>query len=210
MKTITFKILLLSLIMIFFYQCKTDVLTQDEKARVFSGEANEPMKLFTINTYADSLFLRQKTRPVHKKHIETEEIQLLKQRMYATVTNPDNVGLGIAAPQIGVSLSMVYVQRLDKEGQPYEVYFNPVVEELGDSINSGMEGCLSIPYFRGSVERSHNIKLSYLDSLGIKQNENINGFVAVIFQHEIDHLSGVLYFDHIFNGFDGLIQIDEE
>jgi peptide deformylase len=192
------------------YSCKEAVYTDDEIDLIWAGESFEPMQLFTVNNTADSMFLRQTARKLKLNDISDSTTIHLTKRMLATVTSPLNQGLGIAAPQVGVGVNMVYVQRLDKLSQPYEIYYNPVIEEYGDSINSGMEGCLSIPSFRGSVERSHNIVVSFIDSTGNKQRESISGFTAVIFQHEIDHLNGILYFDHIFNGFEALIQVEEE
>jgi len=71
-----------------------------------------------------------------------------------------------------------------------------------------MEGCLSVPGYRGKVDRSHNIELSYLDSTGKKQKETVNGYTAVIFQHEIDHLNGILFFDRVYGGFNLLTKVE--
>jgi peptide deformylase len=185
-------------------RCKTEPLKQHEKELVLSGIAEQPMRLLSIENNDDSLFLRQEARKIKKSHISNPNINHLKMRMLSTVTNPENEGVGIAAPQIGVSLQMIYVQRFDKEGEPFEIYFNPKIETYGDSINSGLEGCLSVPGYRGRVDRSQNIVISYIDSLGQKQQETVNDFTAVIFQHEIDHLKGMLYFDHIYDGFNSL------
>lgn len=185
-------------------QCKTETLTNEEQQLVFSGKANETMRLFVIDNYSDSLLLRQKARPINKKNVGDSQIAYLKSRMLATVNDTLDPGVGIAAPQVGVSLQMIYVQRFDKEGEPFEIYFNPVIEMLGDSVNSGMEGCLSVPGYRGKVDRSQNIKIAYIDSTGKPRKETINEFTAVIFQHEIDHLNGVLYYDHVFNGLNNL------
>ncbi len=208
MKRILFLIAISVLIAGLHSGCRQAVLSENEIALVWSGEANEPLPVLTIHHKADSLFLREPARKIKPKHVSDSTIQHLKKRMYSTVTSPKVDGIGIAAPQVGVGIQMIYVQRLDKTGYPFEVFFNPEIIAYGDSINSGMEGCLSVPFMRGNVERSHNIDIAYLDSLGNRKQESISGFTAVIFQHEIDHLNGVLYFDHIFNGFEALIQID--
>lgn len=209
MRPILFSIIFSMLVILVFTHCRTDVLNEQEKQLIMSGSADEPMNLFTINVETDSLLLRQKARKIKNKEIGHDDIQLLKKRMLATVTDSTNVGVGIAAPQVGVSISMIYVQRFDKPNEPFEIYYNPVIIQYGDSINSGLEGCLSIPGFRGKVDRSQNIVVSYLDSLGKMQKETINDFTAVIFQHEIDHIEGVFYFDHIYNGFDALNKVEE-
>jgi peptide deformylase len=124
--------------------------------------------------------------------------------MFATMTDTLNPGAGIAAPQVGIGVKMIWAQRFDKPAEPFEVFYNPVITEYSDSINSGNEGCLSVPGYCGKVDRSQNITLIYLDSLGDKKTENISGFTAVILQHEVDHLNGILYYDLIHNGFGAL------
>jgi len=158
----------------------------------------------TVFSKQDSLFLRKGARKVEKKYINSSTINLLKARMLATVNDSLNRGVGIAAPQVGVGINMIMVKRFDKEGTPFEVCFNPHILEYGDSINSGIEGCLSVPGYNGHVQRSQNIKIAFLDSVGVKKKEEISGFTAVIFQHEIDHLSGTLYYDHVIGGFPAL------
>lgn len=189
--------------------CKTDGFTGAELDRINAGNSSTIMPLFTISVKSDSLLLRKKSRNINVKHIESESMKVLRARMLATVRDTLNLGVGIAAPQVGVNLKVIYVQRFDKDGEPFEVYYNPEIIAYGDSINSGLEGCLSVPNYRANVERSQNIELSYLDSTGKKQTEKINDFTAVIFQHEVDHINGTLYFDHVNSGFDGLSFVDE-
>lgn len=190
--------------------CTNDGLRKNEKEMIFAAEANVPMRLFTINDKNDSLLLRSVSREVRSSAIGSEGIEHLRKRMLATMLDPSNPGVGIAAPQVGIPVRMIYVQRFDKAGEPCEIYYNPDIIVYGDSINAGPEGCLSIPGFRGTLGRSHNIEITYLDSIGKRQTENINDFAAIIFQHEFDHLNGVLYYDYISGGFGSLIQIEEE
>jgi len=187
-----------------FVGCTKEGFNREEIKKITAKSESDKMELATIENKADSIFLRQEARKVAKRNITSKTMLLLKSRMLATVNDSLNPGVGIAAPQVGVSLKMILVQRFDKANEPFEVYFNPKIETLSDSINSGLEGCLSVPGYHGQVERSQNIEISYLDSAGNKCNEEISGFTAVIFQHEIDHLQGVLYFDHVFGGFHSL------
>ena len=203
------RTILFSLIFFLLTGCTIDGLTKEELKRVNDGDATTKMTLFTINSQRDSILLRKEARKVSKKNITTLSMEKLKSRLLATVTDSMNLGVGIAAPQVGVSLKMIYVQRLDKKNAPFEVYYNPKIEFMADTINSGMEGCLSVPGYRGHVDRSQNIKISYTDSIGDKKSENISGFTAVIFQHEIDHLNGILYFDRISGGFKSLFPVKE-
>lgn len=184
--------------------CSKDGFRKDELQRITNGGENEIMSLFTVNSPSDSLLLRQNAREIKERHVGSESVQYLRKRMLATVNDPKNPGVGIAAPQVGISVRMIYVQRLDKEGEPFEIYYNPKIEKYGSDLKQGLEGCLSVPDYRGTVERAQTIKLSYLDSVGVERKEEIKGFVAVIFQHEIDHMNGVLYYDHIDDGFNAL------
>jgi peptide deformylase len=184
--------------------CTENGFRKNEISLIRSSGLNSTMPVFTINNKSDSLFLRQVARKVRKRDIDSSPMKQLRSRMLSTVKDTLNMGVGIAATQVGIGIQLIYVQRIDKDGEPFEAYFNPKIEIYGDSINSGPEGCLSVPGFRGKVDRSHNITLSYLDSLGKKQKETVNGFTAVIFQHETDHLNGVLFFDHVFGGFNSL------
>ena len=90
---------------------------------------------------------------------------------------------------------MVAVQRFDKEGEPFEFFVNPEIVELGDDAELGGEGCLSVPEIRGEVRRAQSLVLRYRDATFEERTERVEGFTAVIFQHEIDHLDGVLFVD---------------
>jgi peptide deformylase len=200
---------LIILLLFFLASCSSGILSKSEKEMILEAEAHIPMRLYTINEKSDSLMLRTNTRDVKKNTIGSNTLEHLRKRMLATMLDPSNPGVGIAAPQVGIPLSIIWVQRFDKDGEPCEIYYNPKIVEYGDSINSGQEGCLSIPNYRGTVGRSHNIEITYLDSTGKHQAESINDFTAVIFQHEIDHLNGVLYYDYITGGFGSLVYNEE-
>jgi peptide deformylase len=198
------RIIFFVVILFSFLGCTDNGLTLGEIERIKSKGAGEMMPLLTILSTKDSLFLRQNARKVDKQNINSKTMSCLKSRLLATVNDSLNRGVGIAAPQVGIGIKMILVKRFDKVNEPFEVYFNPRIIEKSDSINSGTEGCLSVPGYKGKVERSQNINISYNDSLGGKRKEEISGFTAVIFQHEIDHLNGVLYYDHINGGFKSL------
>ena len=105
--------------------------------------------------------------------------------------------MGIAAPQVGLLRRLVAVQRFDKEGEPFEFFVNPEIIELGEDTELGGEGCLSVPEIRGEVMRAQSLVLRYRDAKFDEHTEHIEGFTAVIFQHEIDHLDGVLFIDKL-------------
>jgi peptide deformylase len=189
--------------------CTYDGFTRGESQYIDEKPLANAMRLFTIDSPSDSLLLKQKARKVKEKHIGTETLHKLHQRMLATVTDSTNEGVGIAAPQVGIAIRMILVQRFDEEGEPFEVYFNPEILPTSDSVAIGKEGCLSVPGYISLVSRCHQISIKYLDSLGKKQQEVIEGFTAVIFQHETDHLNGILYYERIDNGFTALTKLEE-
>ena len=169
--------------------------TEAEKATI--GTGNDMMPVMSIDNEKDSLLIRKKSKPLTKKDVLSEEFATLCRRMLKTVRNPENEGVGIAAPQVGILRRLVAVQRFDKEGEPFEFYVNPEIVEYGEPKEYGNEGCLSVPNHRGEVLRSRCITLRYRDLQFKRQTEIIEDFTAVIFQHEIDHLDGILYIDRI-------------
>lgn len=182
----------------------TAMMGCDKKSSTFTNSEielitihkNSIMPLVTINNTKDSIFLREIAKPLTKADIESEYFSNLTNSMLLTVTNPENEGVGIAAPQVRISKQLIAVQRLDKENEPFEFYINPkIVNTLGEKQLGG-EGCLSVPGYRGNVERYRNITIEYnhISTFEVV-SETIEGFTAVIFQHEIDHLNGILYID---------------
>ena len=166
--------------------------------RSISGlEADVPegtMRVLTIADSADLAVLRAPSTNLSEDALQSDEYAELCSLMVATVTHPTQDGVGIAGPQIGLNRRVVAVQRFDKEGEPFEVYPNISIVWASDSLAFGPEGCLSVPDRRGDVARSTEIVIEY----GIPAvRDTVNGFTAVIFQHEIDHLDGVLYIDRL-------------
>ncbi len=127
----------------------------------------------------------------------TPELDALLADMHDTMEALD--GAGLAAPQIGVPLRVVIfgVQRNprypDAEEVPYTVLVNPVIRPLGDEIEEGWEGCLSVPGMRGLVPRHARIQYRGSDPHGRPIERAVSGFHARVVQHECDHLDGVLY-----------------
>lgn len=170
--------------------------TPDERATIEAG-TRDIMHVLSVVDHDDSLQLRTPSLPLTHEMVLTTEFQRLCERMLATVQDPENEGVGIAAPQVGILRCMVAVQRFDKEGEPFEFYINPeIVERIGEK-KCGGEGCLSVPEIRGEVERWHTIRLRYRDERFVEREETIEGFTAVIFQHELDHLDGKLFIDYL-------------
>ncbi len=124
-------------------------------------------------------------------------LPVLKARMLYSMLDPNNEGVGIAAPQVGINRNVFWVQRFDKVGEPYEFYINPKIIWYSQLKQLGPEGCLSVADRRGDVMRSYAIQVAYTTLEGSYCTETIEGFTAVIFQHEMDHLNGTLFIERL-------------
>jgi len=149
-----------------------------------------PMRVMKSHIEADSIILASIALPVNPAD---ENLRLLISSMYRTVTDSLTRGVGIAAPQVGVSKRVMLVKRLDKLNEPFEAYINPTIIQYTELKDLRSEGCLSIDNFRCEVERPYAILLTYLNIYGEYRIEMVEGFTARIFQHEIDHLDGLLF-----------------
>ena len=174
----------------------TKGFTTDERKVIYGGD-EEIMRVLSIANEQDSLTLRSTSKPLKRDMVSQDEFVTLCRRMLTTVQNPENEGVGIAAPQVGILRRLVAVQRFDKEGEPFEFFINPEIVAKDDTLVAGGEGCLSVPEIYDDVERSQRITLRYYDSSFTPHEEVIEGFTAVIFQHEIDHLDGKLFIDYL-------------
>ncbi|MBO6097315.1 MAG: peptide deformylase [Bacteroidales bacterium] len=143
----------------------------------------------------DSAILRAQSLDLGPKELASAQLQTLLDKMYRTLTDPSQDGVGIAAPQVGINRRIVLVMRYDKPGEPIEPYINIKIDSLLGEKVPGPEGCLSVPPFRGVVKRAPKVQISYLQRDGTPVTEQVEGYSAVIFQHECDHLDGILYTD---------------
>jgi peptide deformylase len=108
-------------------------------------------------------------------------------------------GVGLAAPQVGVSLRIIVMDIEQREGVKGKVIHlvNPEVTWESEELNVYTEGCLSVPDQFADVERPKRVKLKYLDYHGTAHEVDADGFLATAVQHEIDHLNGILFVDHL-------------
>ena len=144
----------------------------------------------------DSAILRTSCADLTKAELKSKDLRTLMAKMLATVRAPQHDGVGIAAPQVGISKRIICLQRFDKDGGPFECYLNPHIDSLFGEIGKGPEGCLSIPPMRGLVPRYTNVIVSYIQPETLEpKRDTVTGYTAVIFQHECDHLDGRLYID---------------
>ena len=182
-------------------QRKVAGFTETELALIHGSDSI--MRVLTIDAPSDLAVLRSLSYDLSDSALLSDDFKRLAELMVATVTHPSQDGVGIAGPQVGLNRRVVAVQRFDKEGEPFEIYPNVRIVWASDSLAAGPEGCLSVPDRRGVVLRSHEIVIEYaLKSYGCAKpvpmvRDTVSGFTAVIFQHEIDHLDGVLYIDKL-------------
>lgn len=146
--------------------------------------------------------LRQIARDLTPEEIRSPEFRALLDDMVETMHHEE--GIGIAAPQVGESLQVAVIE-VDTESERYpgqeafglQVFVNPRITPLDDEEQGFWEGCLSVPNLRGYVERPRRIRVDYLDLNAEPCTVEVEGFLATVFQHELDHLQGVLYVDRI-------------
>lgn len=149
-----------------------------------------------IDNREDSLLLRTKCIDFSEKALESEEFGILCRKMLSTVLSPEQAGVGLAATQVGLVHRIFVLQRMDKEGEPFEIYPNAHIEEYLGKVSYGPEGCLSVPPMRGDVPRYEGVIVSYRDPVTLEhKRDTVYGYTAIIFQHENDHLDGTLYID---------------
>lgn len=151
------------------------------------------MSVLQIRIYPD---------PVLKKQAESvqqvdESIKQLADDMLETLYESPG-GVGLAAPQVGESVRLIVIDvshRLEEEDAPV-VLINPeIVESEGEVIWE--EGCLSFPGYTADIKRAEKVKVTALDLAGEQVEYDVDDFMAIVFQHEIDHLSGTLILDHV-------------
>jgi peptide deformylase len=145
--------------------------------------------------------LRERSREVASDELASPEVQQLIDDLIDTMRAAN--GAGIAAPQIGEPVRIATIEVTRNPRYPYKppipltVVVNPIVEALDDELVEINEGCLSVPNMRGNVMRHVNIRVRYVDRHGVEHDEVKRGLTAGTFQHELDHLDGVLFLDRV-------------
>jgi peptide deformylase len=154
--------------------------------------------------------LRQVAQPLAPEEIAKEDVQRLIRDMQDTMR--DAPGVGLAAPQVGVSLQLAVIEdqeefmkhlpaeELERKGRrpvPFHVLINPKIVRAGDDKVEFHEGCLSLAGFSAIVPRALSIRVEYRNERGEPCSVDASGWYARILQHEIDHLNGHLYIDRM-------------
>ena len=146
--------------------------------------------------------LRQRAREVTREDLSSDAVQGLIDDMIETMRAAN--GAGLAANQVGEAVRIAVVEvRPDNPRYPYKppipltVLVNPVIEPLDEEVAEINEGCLSVPDLRGEVPRHVTVSVRYTDREGVEHEEVRRGLTAGTFQHELDHLDGVLFVDRV-------------
>lgn len=172
-----------------------DITFSEQELSIINSE-DSVLYVLVVGNKEDSLILRNSSRDFTEEELNSEYVQRLAEKMITTVQDPSQDGVGIAAPQVGLNIRMIAVMRFDKENHPFEAYANPYILRYEGNVVEGPEGCLSVPGYRGVVPRRDTVVMQYFD---VQKKENVidtvAGFSAIIFQHETDHLDGILYTD---------------
>ena len=159
------------------------------------------MTVLPIVTVGDPV-LRERARELSVEELRSDEVQRLVDDMIETKRAAH--GAGLAANQVGEPVRVAVVEvEPGNPRYPYKppvdltVIVNPVLEPLDDELFAVNEGCLSVPDLRGDVERFVNVRVRYLDRQGEPHEEVRRGLTAGTFQHEVDHLDGILFLDRV-------------
>jgi peptide deformylase len=142
--------------------------------------------------------LRQISSPVAEV---TDEIRTLVDDMFETMY--DAPGIGLAAIQVGVPKRVLVIDLQEPEeegGEPVRnplVFINPEIVQTSETLQTYNEGCLSVPEMYAEVERPDRIRARWLDRDGKAHDEELDGLLAICLQHEMDHLEGILFIDHL-------------
>lgn len=153
------------------------------------------LEIYTTEDPAQREILRLRAHKVQKV---TPRLVALAEEMLETMRRAN--GVGLAAPQVGVRQRFFVVELPadEEEGLPTETYivFNPeIVKSSGEQV--GIEGCLSIPGYVGEVARAAQVTVKGVDEAGRPVRHKAEGYLARVFQHELDHLDGILYTDRL-------------
>ena len=147
----------------------------------------------------------------------TKEVRNTISQMKAVLKISD-IGIGLAAPQVGISLQIFLaaptLQEKNAVEAPIYTFINPKIISITtptiEPDDKTLEGCLSIPDVWGPVARAQSVKLEFMDETGKKQTKTFKGNMAVIIQHEVDHLNGILFTHRVVEQGHNLYRVDKE
>lgn len=181
----------------------TMAFTEREKEIIRNADSDTSFRILLTTDPIDSFILRMQSSNINTDSISTDEdLQLLIQRLMVTMAEAG--GVGIAAPQVGVLKNLFLFIRIDKPDYPIQVAINPrIVNHPQETVCFEGDGCLSIPNISANSIRFPWVEVEYWDEQGDFHKEKLMGFsrdedfTSIIFQHEFDHLNGILFTDKI-------------
>jgi peptide deformylase len=128
------------------------------------------------------------------KRVPEGEAAEIGRQMLEIIKDPDHPGVGLAANQVGLDYRIIVINCTGKP-QHDMICVDPVISHYSEEKISGIEGCLSLPEIMGTVERSAKIVVTFADQYGEQKTMTPSGLLAVVFQHEVDHLDGIQILD---------------
>ena len=142
---------------------------------------------------APHAMLRQKARPVRPE--DAAAVRILLPRMFAAMYAAP--GIGLAAPQVDVGLRIAVIDLMENEIHAPVTLINPQIIAASDALVSREEGCLSLPNQYAEIVRPQGVRVRFQDLAGGRHELDADGLLATCLQHEIDHLDGILFVDHL-------------
>jgi len=178
-------------------------MTVQEQKLIRESGIDIPFRVLTTDNIEDSVFLRKKSIDINLNNIaDNKDWQHFIERLKLTMAV--EAGVGIAAPQVGVGRNLFLFTRIDQPDMPVNVAINPkILNHSEETICFEGDGCLSIPNTSGTSRRYAWVDVEYYNEKGELIKERLSGssrgadFTGVIFQHEYDHLQGVLFIDKL-------------
>ena len=194
--------LILAGMAVLFMSCKiAQPFAGAEQSLILSGTAEMPFRVLQVTDRQDSVVLRKPGSDL-KNFAADPAFHIFLARLKATLEAEN--GVGIAAPQVGVSKNLFLFMRLDSPDKPVQVVVNPKIIRHPDTpVCFERDGCLSVSGHSAISIRYPWIEVEYFNEKGKKVRERLEGysrqdtFTAIIFQHEYDHLKGILYTDKL-------------
>ena len=162
------------------------------ETRRYMPDMNETVEPLPILLVPDPI-LKARARPVGAD--DMDRVRALVPRMFATMYRAP--GIGLAAPQVGVGLRFAIVDLMPDDKPSPIVLINPEVVGTSEELATREEGCLSLPGQYADVTRPARVAVRYTDSDGARRQIEAEGLLAACVQHEIDHLDGILFVDHL-------------
>lgn len=155
-----------------------------------------PIYYLTDSTfYLKDFSLRIPSRRILKEEFSSDWLKNIIFDMFETLYSTTS-GVGLAAPQVGIQLQLIVID-IKRSGKKPLVLINPEYIPLTDNLIESNESCISVPHLIGTVHRYEKIKLRYYDLSGKLIEKQCEGFESKVFQHEIDHINGIVYVDKL-------------